>query len=69
MITKEQAIDIINKFEFFQGQRAGRELWNSKEYSVQEIDLVNFRQDCYDLLEYLKSTEGFRNDAKELKSC
>lgn len=69
MISKEQAIDIINKFEFFQGQRAGRELWNSKEYSVQEIDLVNFRQDCYDLLEYLKSTEGFRSDAKELKSC
>lgn len=59
MITKEQAIDIINKFEFFQGQRAGRELWNSKEYSVQELDLANFRQNCYDLLEYLKSTERF----------
>lgn len=53
MITKEQAIDIINKFEFFQGQRAGRELWFDKEYSVQEADLVNFRQDCYDLLEYI----------------
>jgi hypothetical protein len=53
MITKEQAIDIINKFEFFQGQRAGRELWQEKEYSVQEVDLVNFRQDCYDLLEYI----------------
>jgi hypothetical protein len=57
MITKEQAIDIVNKFEFFQGQRAGRELWQEKEYSVQEVDLVNFRQDCYDLLEYLKNTE------------
>lgn len=56
MITKEQAIDIINKFEFFQGQRAGRELWNSKEYSIQEVDLVNFCQDCYDLLEYIKNT-------------
>ena len=53
MITKEQAIDIINKFEFFQGQRAGRELWFDKEYSVQEADLVNFRQDCCDLLEYI----------------
>ena len=62
MITKEQAIDIINKFEFFQGQRAGRELWFDKEYSVQEDDLVNFRQDCYELLEYLKNTEIKHND-------
>ena len=56
MITKEQAIDIIEKFEFFQGQRAGRELWTDKEYSIQEVDLVNFRQDCYELLEYLKNS-------------
>ena len=62
MITKEQAIDIINKFEFFQGQRAGRELWFDKEYSVQEADLVNFRQDCYELLEYLKNMEIKHND-------
>ena len=62
MITKEQAIDIVEKFEFFQGQRAGRELWASKEYSVQEVDLVNFRQDCYELLEYLKNTEIKHND-------
>ena len=54
MITKQQAIDIVEKFEFFQGQRAGRELWLEKEYSVQEVDLVNFRQDCYDLLEFLR---------------
>lgn len=59
MITKAEAIDIINKFDFFYGQRAGRELWASKEYSVQEADLVNFRQDCYDLLEYLKNMESF----------
>jgi hypothetical protein len=58
VITKEQAIDIVEKFEFFQGQRAGRELWSEKEYSIQEVDLVHFRQDCYDLLEYLKNTEA-----------
>ena len=57
MITKAEAIDIVNKFDFFYGQRAGRELWSSKEYGVQEVDLINFRQDCYDLLEYLKNTE------------
>ena len=56
MITKAEAIDIVEKFEFFQGQRAGRELWTDKEYSKQEVDLVNFRQDCYELLEYLKNS-------------
>ena len=56
MITKAEAIDIVEKFEFFQGQRAGRELWTDKEYSIQEVDLVNFRQDCYELLEYLKNS-------------
>ena len=62
MITKEQAIDIVEKFEFFQGQRAGRELWADKEYSAQEVDLVNFRQACYELLEYLMNTEELKND-------
>lgn len=57
MISKEQAIDIIEKFEFFQGQRAGRELWADKEHVVQEVDLANFRCDCQDLLEYLKETQ------------
>ena len=56
MITKAEAINIVEKFEFFQGQRAGRELWAGKEYSMQEVDLVNFRQDCYDLLDYIKRT-------------
>ena len=63
MITKEQAIDIVEKFEFFQGQRAGRELWASKEYSTQEVDLAKFRQDCYALLEYLKNTAGLLTSA------
>lgn len=56
MITKEQAIDIINKFEFFQGQRAGRELWTSKAKEVQDQDITNFNSDCERLLEYIKGT-------------
>ena len=46
MITKEKAIDIIEKFDFFQGQRAGRELWADKPTEVQEEDLKNFQRDC-----------------------
>lgn len=57
MITKEEAINIIRKFDFFYGQRGGRELWFSKPLGPQEEDLRNFRRDCRDILEYLKNTE------------
>lgn len=55
MITKEQAIDIIKKFDFFYGQRAGRELWLTKPREVQEADLLNFRRDCALLREFLEA--------------
>ena len=54
MITKEQAIEIVQKFEFFQGQRAVRELWAAKPTAVQNADLASFLADCEDLLEYLQ---------------
>lgn len=54
MITKEQAIDILEKFDFFQGQRAGRELWNDKPKDVQDKDIEDFSQDCRLLIEYVK---------------
>jgi hypothetical protein len=54
MITKEKAIDIVEKFAFFQGQIAGRELWFSKPRWVQEEDVENFQRDCCDLLEFLR---------------
>jgi hypothetical protein len=58
MITKEQAIDILEKFVFFQGQRAGRELWNDKPFDVQEQDIADFSRDCRLLIEYVKGGEG-----------
>jgi hypothetical protein len=56
MITKEKAIEIVQKFDFFQGQRAGRELWFDKPRWTQEEDLEDFHQDCCDLLEYIKGS-------------
>ena len=53
MITKDQAIDILEKFNFFHGQRAGRELWNEKSFEVQEQDISNFSKDCKLLIEYI----------------
>ena len=63
MITKEQALDIVNKFNFFYGQRAGRELWFDKPRKIQDKDVDSFSKDCSDLLEYLENTET-KNDEK-----
>ena len=57
VITKEQAIDIIEKFDLFYGQRAGRELWNEKPFKIQQRDIANFSKDCKLLLEYIKRGE------------
>ena len=57
MITKEQAIDIINKFDFFYGCRGGRELWFNKTREAQDTDIRNFGNDCIKLLEYVMNTE------------
>ena len=54
IITKEQAIDILEKFEFFQGRRAGRELWNDKPEGIKDKDVENFSRDCRLLIEYVK---------------
>ena len=46
----EKAIEILDKFSFFGGQRAGRELWNDKPREVQDEDIASFNRD----IEYLK---------------
>lgn len=59
-ITKQQAIDILDKFDFFQGQRAGRELWNDKSFEVQERDIKAFSNDVALLKEYISNSEVAR---------
>lgn len=46
----KRALDILDKWEFFYGQRAGRELWNDKPREVQEWDIADFNRD----IEYLR---------------
>ena len=53
-LNAEQAIDILERFDFFQGQRAGRELWNSKPFDVQEQDIADFSRDVGLLKNYIK---------------
>ena len=40
-----QAEDILYKWEFFYGQRAGRELWADKSKEVQDKDIEAFCRD------------------------
>ena len=41
----KEALDILDKWEFFQGQRAGRELWADKPREVQDKDIADFNRD------------------------
>ena len=54
----EKALDILEKFKFFQGQRAGRELWNDKPKEIQDQDIKDF----VDNVDYVK---GVINAFKE----
>jgi phosphoenolpyruvate synthase/pyruvate phosphate dikinase len=45
-----KAFDILDKFEFFGGQRAGRELWFNKPTDIQNKDIGAFLRD----LDFLK---------------
>ena len=49
--------DLLEKMQFFQGQRAGRELWNVKPKEVQEEDIENFNKDIENVRKYIRSLE------------
>ena len=48
-----KAFDILNKFEFFEGQRAGRELWGVKPTEIQEEDIRDFVDDIAFLRDFI----------------
>ncbi len=52
MIDKEQALEIIDKQDFF-NDRAGRELWNDKPKEIQDEDIRNAHEDYEALKEYI----------------
>lgn len=55
-MTIDRAIEILDKMEFFQGQRAGRELWAEKPTEVQDEDISNFCRDLGLVREALERT-------------
>ena len=69
-LNAEQIVDILDKMDFFQGQRAGRELWNDKSYEVQEQDIANFSRDISLIKEYITSQEQrIKELENRLKEC
>lgn len=51
-----KVFDILDKIEFFQGQRAGRELWNNKSKEVQDKDIADFIKDINYIRSYLQNS-------------
>lgn len=51
------AYDILDKFSFFYGQRAGRELWSSKPREIQNQDISDFNRDIETLRGLLERCE------------
>lgn len=49
----DKCLNILDKMEFFQGQRAGRELWFDKPKNIQDEDIENFNRDVNILKEYI----------------
>nr|DAG68255.1 MAG TPA: Protein of unknown function (DUF551) [Caudoviricetes sp.] len=56
VMTIDRAIDILDKWGFFYGQRAGRELWADKPTEVQNEDIANFCRDLGLVREALERT-------------
>ena len=74
MTKQEKVFDILNKFEFLQGQRAGRELWNNKPKEVQDKDISDFIKDINYIRSYLQdsvvlSREEYEDYKKHVDNC
>ena len=56
-IKRTEVVDILDKMQFFQGQRAGRELWFDKPVGLQELDLESFNRDIRTIRDYILQLE------------
>lgn len=61
-----KAFDILDKFEFFGGQRAGRELWFNKPVEIQEKDIDNFLRDIGFLKQFINRQKAEIELLKEI---
>lgn len=50
----EKILEILDKLQFFGGQRAGRELWNDKQREVQDEDIKSFNQAIESVRDFIR---------------
>lgn len=62
----EKATELLDKMQFFGGQRAGRELWADKPYETQERDIEAFNRDI-DSLRYIIRQLEMRIERLEMR--
>ena len=63
-----EILEILDKMEFFQGQRAGRELWASKPEKIQNEDIESFNRDIQKIRDYvLKSQKTLERIVERLE--
>lgn len=58
-ITTREVYDILDKWEMFFGQRAGRELWAEKPTEVQDKDIEDFNRDLNKVRTKIHNMEDF----------
>ena len=61
-----KVFDILDKMELFQGQRAGRELWNDKPKEVQDKDISDFIKDINYIRSYLQDSVVLSREEHEI---
>lgn len=62
-----KAFDVLDKFEFFGGQRAGRELWFDKPADIQDEDIKQFVDDVHFLKNFINRQKAEIADLKAKK--
>lgn len=63
---QNKVFDILDKMELFQGQRAGRELWNDKPKEVQDKDISDFIKDINYIRSYLQDSVVLSREEYEM---
>ena len=65
MKTPEEIKEILDKMQFFGGQRAGRELWMDKPKDIQDADIESFNKDINNIRSYIQQLKRERDAAIE----
>lgn len=59
----EKILDILDKWDFFYGERAGRELWVDKSREIQDKDIEDFKRDLNQVRDYIRRYEMILRNA------